>query len=166
MPPVEQTKAKRASSGLRAFERTYPGFILFAPRALAAISSSTSREMSFIPGGCPTHQTTMAILLTTGTDGFCERFAKPITTTRHTTMQRQRAAALLASAASGSRSEDHAEVAERQHADLRGRLRSSVRGNGRWEIGLGVCESVFWRGANGATQSRVSRPSLQQGGDC
>jgi hypothetical protein len=97
MPPVEQTKAKRAGIGLRGFgqERTYPGFILFALRALAAISSSTSKAMSFIPGGCPTHHATMVILLTTGTDAFCGRFAKPITTTRHTTTQRQRAAALL-----------------------------------------------------------------------
>ena len=75
-----QTKANRASSSLRAFERTYPGFILFALRALAAISSSTSRAMSFIPGGCPTHQATMVILLTTGRDAFCGRSAKPITT--------------------------------------------------------------------------------------
>jgi hypothetical protein len=154
MPPVEQTKAKRASSSLRAFERTYPGFILFALRALAAISSSTSRAMSFIPGGCPTHQATMVILLTTGTDAFCGRSAKPITTTRQTTTQRQRAAALLGSAASGSRSEDHAEVAERQQADLRGRLRSSVRGN--WEF----LDPYFGEGANGTKQSRVSRPSI------
>jgi len=56
MPPVEQTKAKRASS-LRAFERTYPGFILFARRALAATSSSTSRAMSFIlADALPTRQ--------------------------------------------------------------------------------------------------------------
>lgn len=73
---------------------------------------------------------------------------------RHTTTQRQRAAALLGSAASGSRSEDHAEVAERQQADLRGRLRSSVRGN--WEF----LDPYFGEGANGTKQSRVSRPSI------
>ena len=57
MPPVEQTKAKRASSSLRAFERTYPGFILFALRALAAISSSTSRACrSFLADALPTRQ--------------------------------------------------------------------------------------------------------------
>jgi len=33
----------------------------------------------------------------------------------------------------------------------------SVRGNGRWRIGLGVRESVFWRGANGQN-NRVCRP--------
>jgi hypothetical protein len=35
-------------------------------------------------------------------------------------------------------------------------FRWSVRGNGRWGIGLGVRESVFWRGANGQN-NRVFR---------
>ncbi len=36
-------------------------------------------------------------------------------------------------------------------------VRWSVRGNGRWRIGLEVRESVFWRGANGQN-NRVCRP--------
>jgi len=160
MPPVEQTKAKRAGIGLRGFgqERTNLDFTSYAPPgAVAAVSSSsTSRAMSFIPGRCPTHQATTVILLTTRPDAFCGRSAKPITTTRQTSTQRQRAAALLGSAASESRSEDHAEVAERQKADLRGRLRSSVRGN--WEF----LDPYFGEGANGTKQSRVSRPSIHR----
>ena len=130
MPPVEQTKAKRAGIGLRGFgqERTNLGFTLYVPRSGGGsvfLIDIKGNVVHFRRMPCPS-----------GNYGYLTEWDEPVLST----VRRP----------------------ENGNTLIRARdFRWFVRGNGRWGSGLGVCQSLFRRGANGATQSRASRPSLQ-----